>query len=107
MYSLLTMKVYPDTVVEDDDQYEIDGVFGMFLILYTVYLATLRYMYDGEDFVAVSKFNILFSNLFSFFPIYQAQGLFLKCVLLGTLYYSLCYHFVEGGQRFATQYVVL
>lgn len=88
------MKVIPlnSELVEDDDQYEIDVVFGSFLLFYTIYLSTIH-----EDVQSVGKFNIVFSNLFSFFPIYQAQGLFLKSVLLCTLYYSLCYHYVEIG----------
>ena len=90
------MKVVPQKteLVEDDDQYEIDVVFFVFLLSYTIYLTTIH-----EDVQVVGKFNIVFSNLFSFFPIYQAQGLFLKSVLLGTLYYSLCYHYVEIGNK--------
>ena len=66
------------TLEEDEDQGEMDTVFFLSLFSYTIYLASIDLLYNKEDKSDVGKFNLIMSNLWAFFPIMQAQGLWLK-----------------------------
>lgn len=64
------------TLEEDEDQGEMDTVFFLSLFSYTIYLASIDLLYSNkEDKSNVGKFNLIMSNLWAFFPVMQAQGL--------------------------------
>jgi hypothetical protein len=86
------------TLDEDEDQGEMDIVFCVFLFSYTIYLASIDLLYsDGKDKSDVGKFNLIMSNLWAFFPVMQAQGLWLKLLLIITCYYSISWHWFDIG----------
>lgn len=94
----MTGKVLPlstkDSIIlkEDEDQGEMDIAFFLSTGLYTIYLCSIDWLYDEEDGIAVNNFHIIMSNLWAFFPIMQAQGLWLKSLLLLSCYFSIVWH---------------
>jgi hypothetical protein len=85
---------------EDDDQGEMDIVFGVGLFVYFTYLLCSNYIYeDYVDQLNVAKFHIIMSNLWAFFPIMQAQGLWLKFLLIMTCYFSITWHWNNIGME--------
>lgn len=86
------------TLKEDEDQGEMDTVFFILLITYTIALFSMEFWYpDEKDYLAVGHFHLVMSNLWAFFPIMQAQGLWLKILLICTCYYSILWHWTETG----------
>lgn len=86
------------TLEEDEDQGEMDTVFFLSLFSYTIYLASIDLLYSNkEDKSNVGKFNLIMSNLWVFFPVMQAQGLWLKSLLILTCYYSMSWHWFNIG----------
>ena len=85
---------------EDDDQGEMDMVFGIGLLTYVPYLLCNAYIYeDYTDQLNVAMFHLIMSNLWAFFPIMQAQGLWLKFLLIVTCYFSLTWHWTNIGME--------
>jgi len=80
------------TLKEDEDQGEMDVVFFLSTTLYASYLLSIDWLYDEKDATAVNRFHMIISNVWSFYPIVQAQGLWLKSLLLLTGYFSLVWH---------------
>tara|TARA_B100000945_G_scaffold317707_1_gene321084 strand:+ start:815 stop:1732 length:918 start_codon:yes stop_codon:yes gene_type:complete len=81
---------------EDQDQGEMDMIFWGGLAIITIVLSTLSSAYpENEDYEAVGKFALIMSNLWAFFPIMQAQGLWLKILLIGTCWYSILWHWTQ------------
>lgn len=93
------MKIVPDTTLEEDDnQGEMDVIFFVSLVTYTIYLCLIDIIYpDPVHLKQVGDFNLVMSNLWAFFPVMQAQGLWLKGLLIGTMYYSICWHWTNVG----------
>jgi len=93
------MKVLPTNVLEEDqDQGEMDTVFFLSVVSYTIYLSCIDLMYPlPKDKDAIGKFNLVMSNAFAFYPVMQAQGLWLKMILILTAYYSLLWHWTQTG----------
>ena len=86
------------TLEEDEDQGEMDTVFFLSLFSYTIYLTSIDLLYpDKEDKKNIGKFNLIVSNLWSFFPIMQGQGLWLKALLVLSCYYSVVWHWFNIG----------
>lgn len=86
------------TLEEDEDQGEMDTVFFLSLFIYTIYLSSIDILYpDAEDKQSVGKLNLIMSNLWAFFPVMQAQGLWLKFLLTMTCYYSITWHWTNIG----------
>ena len=78
------------TLGEDEDQGEMDTVFFLSLFIYTIYLSSIDLIYtDKKDKSDIGKFNLIMSNLWAFFPVMQAQGLWLKILLIMTCYCSM------------------
>lgn len=93
---VITTKI--KTLEEDDDQGEMDTVFFLFLLTYTIYLSSIDLLYNNQqDKQSIGKLNLIMSNLWAFFPIMQAQGLWLKFLLMITCYYSITWHWTEIG----------
>ena len=83
---------------EDEDQGEMDIIFFVFLFSYTIYLSCIDFLYqDKNDKNSISKFHLIMSNLWAFFPIMQAQGLWLKILLILTCYFSITWHWTNIG----------
>ncbi len=98
------MEIHPKTAVnditlhEDEDQGEMDTVFWLAFVLFTISQICVDWWYpDAADKEAIGKFDIIMTNLWAFFPIMQAQGLFLKSLLLLTCWYSILYHWTDAG----------
>ena len=86
------------TLKEDEDQGEMDIIFFVFLFSYTIYLSCIDFLYqDKNDKNSISKFHLIMSNLWAFFPIMQAQGLWLKILLILTCYFSITWHWTNIG----------
>ena len=82
---------------EDEDQGEMDMIFWGGLLIYSIVNMSLTHLYpDNKDYQAVGKFNLIMSNLWAFFPIMQAQGLWLKGLLIGTCWYSILWHWTQA-----------
>jgi len=94
-------KVLPEThkdlsvLDEDEDQGEMDTVFFLSTTLYTFYLCSIETWYSEEDAVYVNNFHLIVSNIWSFFPIMQAQGLWLKILLMCSSYFSVVWHWTS------------
>jgi hypothetical protein len=87
-----------ETLEEDEDQGEMDTVFWIMLTFFTVSQLCIEWWYpDTKDREAIGKFEVIMTNLWAFFPIMQAQGLFLKSLLIGTLWYSILWHWTRVG----------
>ena len=84
---------------EDEDQGEMDTVFFLSLISYSVFVACRDSFYTDESKMAEASFNLVMSNLFAFFPIMQAQGLWLKSLLILTVYFSIRWHWTNIGLK--------
>ena len=64
------------TLKEDQDQGEMDMIFLLGLTVVSIIFATLHIAYpDDKDYEAVGDFALIISNIWAFFPIMQAQGL--------------------------------
>ena len=86
------------TLEEDEDQGEMDTVFFIGLFIFTVVQVCIDWWWPNkQDKIAIGKFDIIMSNLWAFFPIMQAQGLFLKSLLIGTCWYSILWHWTAAG----------
>ena len=86
------------TLKEDQDQGEMDIVFFMGLFMFTLTFVSMDWWYPKrQDKVSIGKFSIIMTNLWAFFPIMQAQGLFLKILLIGTCWYSILWHWTRVG----------
>lgn len=84
------------TLREDEDQGEMDIAFFFCLITYTIYLYSVDILYpDPDQMNMVGDFHLVMSNVFAFFPIMQAQGLWLKGLLIMTGYFSVCWHWIN------------
>ena len=77
---------------EDEDQNEMDVIFFLATTLYVSYLLSIDVMYDDKQGVAVNNFHLIISNVWVFFPFLQAQGIWLKSLLLLAAYFSLVWH---------------
>lgn len=103
MSEVLPMSTYPigkKTLEEDEDQGEMDTIFFLSLFVYSLYLFSINILYpDSEEKDSVGKFNLVMSNLWAFYPIMQAQGLWLKFLLIATTYYSICWHWTNVGMK--------
>ncbi len=99
----LGAKVLPisvkQTLQEDDDQGEMDGAFVFSVVLYSLFILCRKLILSGEDYDQVGKFVLVMSNLFAFFPIMQAQGLWLKMLLIVTCFSSIMWHWTEVGMK--------
>lgn len=87
---------------EDDDQNEMDTIFTIGNISYTTFilLCLNNVIYPiAEDKENVGKFHLIMSNLWAFFPIMQAQGLWLKSLLAMTCYFSMTWHWYNIGHE--------
>lgn len=96
----MTRKVLPktNTLEEDEDQGEMDTVFFLSVFLYTIYLCSIDLLYtEKKDKDAIGKFHLVMSNAFAFYPVMQAQGLWLKTILILTVYYSISWHWTQTG----------
>ena len=80
------------TLSEDEDQGEMDVVFFLTTTFYASYLLSIDWLYNETDAIAVNRFHLIVSNVWSFYPIMQAQGLWLKSLLLLSGYFSLVWH---------------
>ena len=88
------------TLQEDQEQGEMDIAFFLSLTLYTIYLCYIDVLYpDPVAFKQVGDFHLVMSNIFAFFPIMQAQGLWLKGLLMMTAYLSICWHWSNIGKE--------
>jgi hypothetical protein len=86
---------------EDDDQGEMDMIFFGGIFVFTISQAILPYVYTTpNDFYYVTRFDIVMTNLWAFFPITQAQGLFLKSLLILTAWYSILWHWTSNDLKF-------
>ena len=86
------------TLKEDQDQGEMDMIFLLGLTVVSIVFATLHIAYpDDKDYEAVGDFALIISNIWAFFPIMQAQGLWLKMILICTFWYSVLWHWTELG----------
>jgi hypothetical protein len=78
---------------EDEDQGEMDTIFFLSLFVYTIYLCCIDILFpEAKDKEAIGTLNLILSNLWAFYPIMQAQGLWLKTLLSLTCYYSILWH---------------
>lgn len=85
-------------LAEDQDQGEMDTVFFLSVISYSIYLCFVDILYPLEkDKIAIGKLHLVMSNMFAFYPVMQAQGLWLKLILIMTVYYSILWHWTETG----------
>ena len=87
---------------EDDDQNEMDTIFIIGNISYTsfILLCIHNVIYPiTDDKQNVAKFHLIMSNLWAFFPIMQAQGLWLKSLLTMTCYFSMTWHWYNIGHE--------
>lgn len=88
------------TLQEDDNQGEADIMFFFSLITYTTYISSIDTLYpDPDKLKMVGEFHLVMSNVFAFFPIMQAQGLWLKGLLIMTAYFSVCWHWINIGKE--------
>jgi hypothetical protein len=79
------------TLEEDDDQGDMDIIFILSTIIYTVYICSIGWLYpNAKD--EVGKFHLIMSHVWGFFPIMQAQGIWLKSLLCMTSYFSVAWH---------------
>lgn len=85
------------TLEEDDDQGEMDVAFGISVVSYSIFILCRRYIFYGEDYEHIGKFVLVMTNMFAFFPIMQAQGLWLKLLLITTCFSSIMWHWTEIG----------
>jgi hypothetical protein len=97
----MKQKVLPTTVTlkEDDDQGESDIAFFATSIAYSIFVFVSPFIFTGEDYVGLGKFCLVMTNMFAFFPILQAQGLWLKLLLLTNALSSMMWHWIEVGQH--------
>jgi len=86
------------TLEEDEDQGEMDLVFFLSTILYTSYLLSIELVYAPADQIAVNMFHLIVSNVWAFFPLMQAQGLWLKCLVASSAYFSVVWHWTADLQ---------
>lgn len=77
---------------EDEDQGEMDTIFFLSTTLYTIYLCSIKTWYNEEDSVNVNNFHLIVSNMWAFFPVMQAQGLWLKILIICSSYFSVVWH---------------
>lgn len=93
-------KVLPTTITleEDDDQNELDCAFFVTTILYSIFAFGSKTIFKGEDYDNISKFCLVMTNMFAFFPILQAQGIWLKLLLMANAVASMLWHWIEVGQ---------
>ena len=76
------------TLEEDEDQGDMDMIFFLCVTLFRICSVSVPHVYTNPDnLYYASRFEIVMTNLWAFFPIAQAQGLFLK----GLLYISTKY----------------
>lgn len=95
------LKKETSTLEEDEDQGEMDMIFFAGVFMFTIVQCFLPMMYpDAEDFYYVTRFDIVMTNLWAFFPIVQAQGLFIKGLLICTAWYSILWHWSSNGLKF-------
>lgn len=80
---------------QDDDQMNLDAIFFVSMFLYAFYITLIPWIYNEKDTISVNKFHLLISNCFALFPILQAQGLFLKLLLICTAYFSMVWHWTS------------
>ena len=80
------------TLEEDEDQGEMDVVFFLSTVLYTSYLLSIELIYDKETQSAVNMFHLIVSNVWAFYPLMQAQGLWLKLLVASSAYFSVVWH---------------
>jgi len=85
------------TLEEDDDQGEMDIVFGISVVTYSMFILFRKFIFHGEAYHQVGRFVLVMTNMFAFFPIAQAQGLWLKLLLIITCFSSIMYHWTEIG----------
>lgn len=80
------------TLEEDEDQGEMDVVFFLSTVLYTSYLLSIELIYEKENQSAVNMFHLIVSNVWAFYPLMQAQGLWLKLLVASSAYFSVVWH---------------
>ena len=80
---------------EDDDQNDLDSIFFVSLFLYSVYVTLIPMIYDEKDAIAVNNFHLIISNFFGIFAVLQAQGMWLKSLLMMTVYFSMVWHWTS------------
>lgn len=85
------------TLEEDDDQGEMDVVFILTVSAYSLFVVLRKSLFTGKDYEDVGKFVLIMTNMFAFFPIMQAQGLWLKLLLIITCFSSIMWHWTEVG----------
>tara|TARA_B100000925_G_C21982192_1_gene462834 strand:- start:871 stop:1722 length:852 start_codon:yes stop_codon:yes gene_type:complete len=83
---------------EDDDQSDLDSIFFVSIFLYSIYVTLIPWIYNEKDAKSVDNFHLIISNFFGCFPIMQAQGLWLKSLLITTVYFSLVWHWSSDLQ---------
>ena len=83
------------TLREDDDQNDLDSIFFVSLFLYSVYVTLIPWIYDEKDAIAVNNFHLIISNFFGVFSVLQAQGMWLKSLLMLTIYFSMVWHWTS------------
>lgn len=97
----MTRKVLPigvkQTLEEDDDQGEMDGVFVISVVAYSLFILFRKNILGGESYEEIGRFVLVMTNMFAFFPIAQAQGLWLKLLLIITCFSSIMWHWTEIG----------
>jgi len=97
----MKQKVLPlgvkQTLEEDDDQGEMDVVFFICVTSYSLFVIFRKSLFTGQDYEDVGKFVLIMTNMFAFFPIMQAQGLWLKLLLIITCFSSIMWHWTEVG----------
>lgn len=101
-YTLPTTSDTIEPLEEDDDQNELDIVFSIGNIAYASFIALCinDVIYPiAEDKENVAKFHLIMSNLWAFFPIMQAQGMWLKTLLALTCYFSMTWHWYNIGHE--------
>ena len=102
VYTLPTTSDTIQPLEEDDDQNELDTVFTIGNISYTIFiiLCINNIIYPNpDDKENVAKFHLIMSNLWAFFPIMQAQGMWLKTLLALTCYFSMTWHWYNIGHE--------
>lgn len=88
------------TLEEDEDQGEMDMIFFLCVTLFSICSVSVPHVYTNPDnLYYASRFEIVMTNLWAFFPIAQAQGLFLKGLLICTAWYSILWHWTETGLK--------
>lgn len=94
-------KVLPTTATleEDDDQNELDGAFFIITMVYSIFVFTSKDIFTEADYEGLGKFCLVMSNMFAFFPILQAQGIWLKLLLMTNAVSSMMWHWIEVGQH--------